>query len=283
MNSQTENYKQQIERMAQGQITLDPKQTLLLVVDMVNDGCRDKGSFKKIPHADISMFQAIEPNIINLMRACKKAKIPRICVQSIYDFAYISPAMRQRFEAMGIKDGQIAPKGAWGSQIIGTLMKVKPDYIMVKSHYSVFAKGRSMLWGLGNHRGLESYLRQPAIYDKDKHLKPLSAFYEYAEQGKEANSMTLDGFIAKQFRYFPYPSDKELPLDTMIIVGGSTHVCEDAAVSGASERGYRVIEPIDAVASEDYKKHYAYLHNHGIFKSQLTTTAKLIEAMGKAK
>ena len=67
--------------------------------------------------------------------------------------------------------------------------------------------------------------------------------------------------------------------NTLIITGGSTHVCEDAAVSAASERGYHVIEPIDAVASEDVDKHYAYLHNHGIFKSELITTANLIESL----
>ncbi len=275
MNSQTEIYKQQIEQMAKGQITLDPTRTLLLVVDMVNDGCSELGSFKKMMNADISMFQAIEPNIIALMRACKAAGIPRICVQSIYDFAYISPAMRQRFEAMGIQDGMIAPKGQWGSKIIDTLMAEDPEYVLVKSHYSAFAKGRTLMYKVGGEkRKLEEYLQLPVEYDKEAQANKERILNEYFQDAKinpicTDRLITLDRFMCHR--------------NTIIITGGSTHVCEDAAVSGASERGYHVIESIDAVASEDHDKHYAYLHNHGIFKSQLTTTARLIEAIRKIK
>lgn len=51
------------------------------------------------------------------------------------------------------------------------------------------------------------------------------------------------------------------------------------AFNAASERGFNIIEPIDAVASEDFEKHYMYVHNHGIFKTQLTTTKKILEKL----
>jgi nicotinamidase-related amidase len=289
MNKQIKIYKQQIEQMAKGQITLDPSRTLLLVVDMVNDGCRDEGSFKKIMNADISMFQAIEPNIIALMRACKTGGIPRICVQSIYDFAYIPAAMRQRFEAMGIQDGQIAPKGSWGSQIIDTLLAEKPEYILVKSHYSAFAKPYSLIYQTDLYQGQTSFhingnLPETKAFirllNQKKKIAKNKMHDKYCISAENRDITTTLEFLMKGH---PFIDNTKVKYDTIIITGGSTHVCEDAAVSSASEKGYRVIEPIDAVGSEDHEKHYVYLHNHGIFKSQLTTTAKLIEEIQKNK
>lgn len=271
MNPQTEIYKKQIEEMAKGQISIDPQRTLLLVVDMMNDGNSDEGFFKKVLGADISMFQAIEDNVVRLMRACKAVDIPRVCVQSIYDFAYISDAMRQRFEAMGIQDGQLAPKGAWGSQIIDKLLAEKPEYILIKSHYSALNKNYSFMYNPEAEKNseFEKYLQLPAEADKiidDEYTGTLRYYIDIANR-------------ARRFRYLA--DFMSYNVNTVIITGGSTHVCEDATISAISELGYYVIEPIDAVASEDVDKHYAFVHNHGIFKSQLTTTEKIIEAIQK--
>ena len=111
MDCTIETYKKQILQIAEGlNISIDPKKTLLLVVDVVNDGNSDEGFFKKLLKFDISMFQGIEENLVNLISACKKVKIPVVCVSAIYDFEYIPNAMRKRFEAMGIKVG-LASKG----------------------------------------------------------------------------------------------------------------------------------------------------------------------------
>jgi len=67
--------------------------------------------------------------------------------------------------------------------------------------------------------------------------------------------------------------------NTLILTGGSTHVCVASTVYSAFERGYKIIIPVDGVASEDMNKHWVYLHNFMIFNSDLCTTTNLIEAI----
>lgn len=271
--NQQEIYKNQIQQIAENSsVEINPKKTLLLIVDVVNDGNSDDGFFKKVLKFDISMFQKIEDNLVKLLLACKEVSIPTVCVSAIYDFAYIPEPMRKRFEAMGIKGG-LAPKGAWGSQIIDKLISSKPDFILVKSHYSSFSKLHSFMYRLGLNPKLEEYLTCPAEKDKeikDSGQKIMQDYFKEAEGTKNLEGVgviTLKNFI------------ENAGIDTIIIAGGSTHVCEDAAISAASELGFNILEPIDAVASEDFDKHYVYVHNHGSFKTQLTTTEKIIKVL----
>ena len=272
-------FKNQMQKIAEDSVIfINPKKTLLLVVDVVNDGNSDRGFFKKILKFDISMFQNIENNLVKLISACKKANIPVVCTSAIYDFEYIPNAMRKRFEAIGIKGG-LAQKGAWGSQIIDKLLKQKLDFILIKSHYSSFSRLHSFMFKPQKNLELEKYLKLPAKEDtkiKSKGGKIMQDYFKDADtlvvkdidnHLDKGGVVTLDVFL------------KMKGINTIIITGGSTHVCEDAAVCAASERGYHLIEPIDAVASEDFDKHFMYVHNHGIFKSQLTTTKKILEKL----
>lgn len=273
-----EDYKNQIFQIAENsEISIDPKKTLLLAVDVVNDGNSDEGFFKKVLKFDISMFQGIEDNLAKLVSACKKAKIPVVCVSAIYDFEYIPAAMRKRFEAMEIKGG-LAPKGAWGSQIIDKLLNLNPDFILVKSHYSSFSKLHSFLFKPKANNDLEEYLKLPAKEDakmKSQGGKTMQDYFKEAENPVIDIDKHLNGGGVTTLSAFL----KMKGIDTLIITGGSTHVCEDAAISAASEQGYNVIEPIDAIASEDFDKHFVYVHNHGMFKTQLTTTKKILEKL----
>jgi nicotinamidase-related amidase len=271
--NQQEIYKNQIEQIAENSsIEIDPEKTLLLVVDVVNDGSSDDGFFKKVLKFDISMFQKIEDNLEKIISACKNISIPTVCVSAVYDFAYIPSPMRKRFEAMGIKGG-LAPKGAWGSQIIDKLLNLKPDFILIKSHYSSFSKLHSFMYQPGLNSELEKYLKYSTEKDEEIKTRGQKIMQDYFREAEETKSIDGTGVITlKNFI-------ENKGIDTLIITGGSTHVCEDAAISAASELGLNIIEPIDAVASEDFDKHFAYVHNHGLFKTQLTTTEKLISAL----
>lgn len=278
----TETYRNQIQQIAEHtEISIDPRKTLLLVVDMVNDGISDDGFFKKVLKFDISMFQGIENNVADLLSACKRAQIPTVCVSAIYDFEYIPEAMRKRFEAMGIRGG-LAPKGAWGSQIADKLLNLKPDFILVKSHYSSFSRMHSFMFKPRTNEDLEEYLKLPAKEDtkvKSQGKKVMQDYFkEAANPAKDIGRHLSNGGVVTLGAFL-----KAKGIDTLIMTGGSTHVCEDAAVSAASERGFHVVEPIDAVASEDFEKHFVYVHNHGLFKTQLTTTKRLLEKLGGHK
>lgn len=258
------NYKSAIEEMAGRPLPeINRGKTALLVVDMVNDGNDDNGFFKKVLNFDISMMQAIEPNVIELIKESKKHDIPVIGVQSIYDFEYIPRAMREQFEAMGIKEG-MAKKGSWGAEIIPKIKNLELDFILVKSHYSAFSNYTAMYSSRGDFgTGLERSLKFPKSEESKEGLISLDAYFK--------ESIKLSGFLLSRKR----------EIENLIITGASTHVCIDSTISGASERGYRIFLPIDAVASEDREKHYTYLHNQGIFKAQLTTTQKILDNLRK--
>lgn len=275
-----EQYKQMIQNfVGQSNPQLDVNKTGLLVIDVVNDGNDDNGFFKTKFGFDISLLQEIVSNVISLIEASKKVGIPVIGVQAIYDFGYIHEPMRERFEAMGIKGG-LAPKGAFGSDIISKIRDYKLDIILVKSHYSAFAPGRTFAFRPGNSE-LEEYMRLPASEDtklQSEGRKTMLDYFTEAQMNRENIECHLDqGRVVSLDSYL-----RGKDIDTLIVTGASTHVCVNSTIAGAFERGYKIFEPIDAVAAEGipqegFLRHFVYLHNDGMFKAELTTTDKLLE------
>lgn len=282
-----EQYKQMIYGMAEkSNPKLEVDKTALLIIDLVNDGNDDNGFFKTKLGFDISLLKEIEPNVVKLINASKSQGMPVIGVQAIYDFDYISKPMRENFEAMGIEGG-LAPKGAWGSEIIPKVKNSGLDLILVKSHYSAFAPGRTFGYRSGN-KEIENYMKLPASKDSNFVKKGKSVMKDYFEEAqklylwdKEDIDHSLDdgGKVISLDHYFTLKG-----IDTLIVTGASTHVCVNSTIAGASERGYKVFEPIDAVASEGipnegHLRHYIYSSNDGMFKSELTTTKKILESI----
>lgn len=281
-----EQYKQMIQGMAgQSNPQLNRDKTALLVVDLVNDGNDENGFFKTKLGFDIALLQEIEPNVVSLVEESKKARISIIGVQAIYDFDYIPEPMRERFEAMGIKGG-LAPKGAWGSDIIPKIKDAGLDLVLVKSHYSAFAPGRTFGYRPGNSV-LEEYMRLPASDDvklQGERKKTMLDYFAEAQVKRENIDAHLNrnGVVGLDY----YLSGKGI--DTLIVAGASTHVCINSIIAGASERGYKIFEPTDAVAAEGipnegYLRHFVYASNDGMFKAELTTTQKLIDKIRERK
>lgn len=277
-----EPLKQMIQGMAgQSNPQLDVNRTGLLVIDVVNDGNDDDGFFKTKLGFDISLLQQVEPNVISLVEASKKAGIPVIGVQAIYDFGYIPEPMRERFQAMGIQGG-LAPKGAWGSDIIPKMKDVGLNLVLVKSHYSAFSPGRTFAFRSGNS-ALEEYMglassEDPRLQEEGK--KTMLDYFAEAQVNREDVDSHLDqGGVVSLDNYL-----RGKGIDTLIVSGASTHVCVNSTIAGASERGYKIFEPIDAVAAEGipqegFLRHFVYASNDGMFKTELTTTEKLLEAL----
>jgi len=274
-----EQCKQIIKDMAeQSSPQIDPSKTGLLVIDLVNDGNDDDGAFKTKLGFDVSLLQEIEPKVMSLIEASKKAGMPVIGVQAIYDFDYISKAMHERFQKMGI-DGGLALKGSWGSEIIPKIKNAGLDFIVVKSHYSAFAI-RSFGYFPGN-KEIENYMGLPASEDSRINSARKNTMIDYFNAANRlffrndpnyGNVTSLDDYL----------TDKKI--NTLIITGASTHVCIDSTIAAASERDYKIFEPIDAVAAEGipregFQRHFTYLGNQGMFKAELTTTEKLLKSI----
>jgi len=276
--------EQMINAMAQhSQPNFDKTKTALICIDLVNDGSDENGFFKRVLNYDISLLQRIEPNVIKLIAAAKQNYIPVIGVQAIYDLEYISPAMKERFEAMGIK-GSLAPKGAWGSDIIPKIKGTGLDLIIIKSHYSAFAPERTFGFRPGN-KAVEDYLLLPADKDEELESKGIKTMKDYFHESqiiqRDVDSYLKSGGVVSLDNYL-----KSKGISTLIITGASTHVCVDSTLAAASERGYKLFEPIDAVAAEGipgegFQRHFTYLSNHGLFKSELTTAEKILQTLQK--
>jgi len=279
-----EKYEQMIKQMAENsEPQLDAKKTALICVDLVNDGSDDNGFFKKVLNFDISLIQKIEPNVIKLIEACKKDSIPIIGVQAIYDFSYIPVSMKERFEAMGIKGG-LSPKGSLGAEIIPKIKNIGVDLILVKSYYSSFSPGKTFGYKPGN-KEIENYMKLSSdkddIITREKKKTMLDYFKEAQIIPQDIDSHLDNGGVVSLDCYL-----KSKGIDTLIICGASTHVCVDSTISGASERGYKIFVPIDAIAAEGipgegYERHFVYLSNQGMFKAELTSTERLIKAIEK--
>ncbi len=277
-----EPLKQMIQGMAgQSNPQLKIDRTGLLVIDVVNDGNDDNGFFKTKLGFDISLLQEIESNVISLVETSKKMGLSVIGVQAIYDFGYIPEPMRERFEAMGIQGG-LAPKGAWGSDIIPQVRDAGLDLVLVKSHYSAFAPGRTFAFRSGNPV-LEEYMRLASSEDsrlREEGKKTMLEYFAEAQVSREdIDSHLNQGGVVSLDNYL-----RGKDIDTLIVTGASTHVCVNSTIAGASERGYKIFEPIDAVAAEGvpnegHLRHFVYASNDGMFKAELTTTEKLLEAL----
>ena len=129
------------------------------------------------------------------------------------------------------------------------------------------------------NKELEEYLKLPAKDDSEVEMKGNKIMRDYLTEANNVNIENINDYL-KNGRVVALDTFlRARGIDTLIITGSATHVCEDAAVSAASEQGFHIIEPIDAVASQEFDKHCIYLHNHGLFKTQLATTKKILERL----
>ncbi len=103
--SYVENIKSQVLNNVKDSedILVNPKKTLLLVVDMVNDSNREEGFLGK-GGSNISMALSIEPAVIDIINKCKNAPLKVCYVKPIYDFNYLLKPMRQQFQMSGLPD-----------------------------------------------------------------------------------------------------------------------------------------------------------------------------------
>ncbi len=262
-------------------VEIDPARTAAVVVDIANDVAHPDGALTANPDLDTTTYRDSIGPLLRLIDALTDRAVPWVAVESAYDAAYVSGPMRARLAAMGIL-GQASPKGAWGSTVIDELIDRRPTYRVLKSHFSPFSR-RAVCWQPGASADLDHYLGRPAAEDEVRMAAGLvtlpDLFDEAAARqldGGDPRAALDDGRVCTLAHLLD-----GLGVDTLIVAGGATHVCQDATVVAASERGFRTIEPVDACGSEDPLKHWMYLHNHGLFRSTLCTVDTLVAALGR--
>jgi len=109
---------------------------VLIVVDVQNDFCHSEGAFSK-KNVDLSHIQKIiVPNIVSLIRKCRKSNLPIIFIRTIHSGWTNSPSWQGRIGGMAKKTPICLPD-SWGAKFY----KVKPDSsdcIVTKHRYSAF-------------------------------------------------------------------------------------------------------------------------------------------------
>ncbi|MCK4520991.1 MAG: cysteine hydrolase [Nanoarchaeota archaeon] len=113
---------------------LNPKQTALIVVDVQNDFCDEKGLFAKLDEG-VSKFQKIIPDLLNLINEARKVNLPIIYIQAIYDKKYLPKNILERYKKQGLD--KLCQSGTWGADFY----KIKPkenEKVMVKHRYDAF-------------------------------------------------------------------------------------------------------------------------------------------------
>jgi ureidoacrylate peracid hydrolase len=72
-----------------------PGNAAVIVVDVQNDFCADDGVFGRTGN-DLSMVKSMIPNLQRLIAGARKATIPVIFIQAIYDPVYLPPVWYER-------------------------------------------------------------------------------------------------------------------------------------------------------------------------------------------
>jgi nicotinamidase-related amidase len=225
------------------------------------------------PSRKIDLWSAAAPGVLRLARAAKANDIPVVAIQSAYDFAYIPTPMRRRLVELGIGDGQVG-KGSPAATVWEPLRAVGFDYRLVKSHHSPWSRNAfAAVPG-----AYEQYLRAGAADDAwaqaDGRRTIVDLQAEAAELHRDPLTHVATGGVVSLDALL-----RALKVATLVIAGGPAYLAEDATVWGAAERGYEIIEPIDAIGSERGELHWTYLARHGRFVSNLSTVDAVVAAM----
>ncbi len=126
---------------------LGKENTILLVIDMQNGFCKGEGSMAKLGFEWQRLAEPI-PSCKRLLDAARKAKVPVIYTQYVYqaDFKDGGVVVEEIFP--GLKDAGLCVEGTWDAEIIEELAPQENEAIVKKNRPSAFYS-----------TALESYLR----------------------------------------------------------------------------------------------------------------------------
>jgi ureidoacrylate peracid hydrolase len=114
---------------------LDPAHAAVMVIDMQNDFCAEKGYVERVVGKDASACRAVTPAIMDLVAAARGRGVPVFWTKANYDPDRLPEGMlvKQREKSTEICCGT----GSWGHDFYG-VTAVRGEPIIEKSSYSAF-------------------------------------------------------------------------------------------------------------------------------------------------
>jgi nicotinamidase-related amidase len=118
---------------------VDPRHTALLVVDVQNDYCASDGALAR-EGGDLSMMQAIVPNVIKMVAAARRHAVKVIWIQQTWlpGGASDSPAWIYMKRRNGLHQERCVD-GSWGQQFVDGLQPANNEPVVKKHRSSGFA------------------------------------------------------------------------------------------------------------------------------------------------
>ncbi|MDO8689945.1 MAG: isochorismatase family cysteine hydrolase [Dehalococcoidia bacterium] len=115
---------------------VDPKQCLLLVVDVQNDFCHPEGSMSKAGQ-DLSMVGEIMPHLSELLKEARRIEVPIIFTQAIHNPWTDSEAWRTRLHGVDLDMPRHCREGSWGAELY-EVTPGKGERVLAKRRFSAF-------------------------------------------------------------------------------------------------------------------------------------------------
>ena len=111
---------------------VDPKNAVLLVIDMQNDFCHEDGA-KAHDGADVEPVQAIVPTLRRLVAGAHEVGLPVIFTQAVHNAWTDSEVRLERH----VDSTPNCMEGTWGAEFYGVLPDER-DLVIPKARYSAF-------------------------------------------------------------------------------------------------------------------------------------------------
>ena len=100
---------------------VNPKNTAILVIDIQNDYCSEKGKIAKFRKRDVRPIQRIVPKLIKFIEIARKANTPIIFTRMIEDPKHMNENAKIKFRTAKVPLALCSPK-TWGFEYY----KIKP-------------------------------------------------------------------------------------------------------------------------------------------------------------
>lgn len=116
---------------------IDPKKTALLVIDIQNDYCSEKGKIAKLRKLDINPVKKNIPKLIEFTETAKNFNLPIIFTRMIEDPKYMKQNAKIKIKSSKVPISLCSPK-TWGFEYYKIRPK-KGDIKIIKKSYDAFS------------------------------------------------------------------------------------------------------------------------------------------------
>lgn len=114
-----------------------PERTAVLVIDLQNDFCSDRGALA-VRGADVRRNQEILSGVASFVDEARAQGCLIVWVRQVADAYTASPARQARSAAMGRTATTVCARDTWGAELAAPLAPHSNDVVMEKHRYSAF-------------------------------------------------------------------------------------------------------------------------------------------------